>query len=172
MMNQHTLFTNVQAYYENLNSELVNAKKKISISFLSFVQGEWAEKISQALIQKAKAGVRVQMIVDEIGEVWDDRKRLFDNINLVHHLRKHGIQVEVFRPTPPMKINNRLHCKFIAIDENIVYIGGSNIADFYTQWIDANLRIDGNLGNTFHTLYDFLFNYSKNGNKTSRCLNA
>jgi cardiolipin synthase len=171
MMNQHTLFTNVQEYYQNLIIELANAKKIISISFLSFVYGEWAEKISQVLIQKAKSGVCVRLIVDEIGEIWDDRAFVFQNIQLVHHLRKQGIQVEVFRPTPPLKINNRLHCKFIAIDESIAYIGGSNIADFYTHWIDANLRMNGNFGNTFHQLYNFLYNYSKNGNRNSRLLN-
>lgn len=172
MTNRHTLFTNVQTYYENLIAELANAQEIISISFLSFVQGEWAEKISQVLIQKAKMGVRVRLIVDEIGEVWDERKRVLDNIHLVHWLRKQNIQVEVFRPTPPLKINNRLHCKFIAIDRRIAYMGGSNIADFYTRWVDANLKIEGDLGNTLHDLYDFLFHHSKNGNRASRRLDA
>lgn len=169
-MNEYTLFTNAQTYYENLITELANAQKIISLSFLSFVYGEWAMKISEILIQKAKAGVQARIIVDEIGQVWDDRKYVFQNINLVHHLRKQGVQVEVFRPTPPLKINNRLHCKFIAIDDCIVYLGGSNIADFYTRWVDVNLRINGNFGNAFHDLYDFLLAFSKNGNRALRSL--
>lgn len=171
-MNQHTLFTNVQAYYENLIKELKNAQKIISLSFLSFAHGVWAEKISQVLIERAKSGVCVRLIVDEIGEVWDDRQYFFKNIKLIQLLRSHKIQVEIFRPTKPLKINNRLHCKFVAIDNRTVFIGGSNIADFYTTWVDVNLRIDGNFADTFHYLYDFFHAYSKNGDISSRLLNT
>jgi cardiolipin synthase A/B len=171
-MNQYTLFTDVQAYYENLILELNTAQKNISIVFLSFVQGLWAKKISEVLIAKAQAGVFVRLIVDEIGEVWDDRQNFLQNIHLINHLRSYGIEVEIYRPTKPLKINNRLHCKFVAIDERTVYIGGSNIADFYTNWVDANLRVDGEFGNTFHQLYKFLHAFSKNGNVLARSLDV
>jgi cardiolipin synthase len=171
-MNQYTLFTNVQTYYENLIAELETAQKNISFAFLSFVYGEWGNKIANVLIKKAQAGVCVRLILDEIGEVWDEQKNLFNNIRLVHELRAKGIQVEIFRPTAPLKINNRLHCKFVAIDNETVYIGGSNIADSYITWVDANLKVQGKFGNTFHDLYDFIFGFSKNGNKEHRKLNV
>jgi len=171
-MNQHTLFTNVQEYYQNLIMELKTAKKIISLSFLSFAHGVWTEKVSQVLIEKAKSGVCVRLIVDEIGEIWDDRQHFFQNIKLIELLRSHKIQVEIFRPTKPLKINNRLHCKFVAIDDKTVFIGGSNIADFYITWVDVNLRIDGNFADTFHRIYDFLYAYSKNGDISSRLLNT
>ncbi|HCK65611.1 MAG TPA: hypothetical protein DHW49_05050, partial [Anaerolineae bacterium] len=152
--------------------ELKTAKKIISLSFLSFAHGVWTEKISQVLIEKAKSGVCVRLIVDEIGEIWDDRQHFFQNIKLIELLRSHKIQVEIFRPTKPLKINNRLHCKFVAIDDKTVFIGGSNIADFYITWVDVNLRMDGHFADTFHRLYDFLHAYSKNGDVSLRLLNT
>lgn len=171
-MNQYTLFTNVQTYYEDLITSLESAKKYISFAFLSFVQGEWGKKIANILIKKAQSGVRVRLILDEIGEVWDEQKNFLNNIRLVHELRAHGIEVEIFRPTPPLKINNRLHCKFVAIDNDVVFMGGSNIADSYITWVDANLKIQGDFGNTFHELYEFMFAFSKNGKKESRKLDT
>ena len=65
-MNQHTLFTNVQDYYQNLVTELATAKTDISMTYLSFDSGYWAEQISQVLIAKAAEGVRVRLMIDEI----------------------------------------------------------------------------------------------------------
>ena len=42
-----------------------------------------------------------------------------------------------------LQVNNRLHCKIAAIDGHTVFLGGSNIGDYYTTWTDSNLRVDG-----------------------------
>lgn len=169
-MNRHTLFTNVQEYYQNLVAELATAQHDISMTFLSFDSGKWANEISQVLIAKSANGVRVRLMVDEIGEAFDESRHIFQNIELIKHLRSHGIQVDIYRPSSPLGINNRLHCKFVAIDTQTVYLGGSNIGDYYTTWTDSNLRVDGELGNIFHTIYDFLLGFSKQGKLASRLL--
>src|SRR5262249_14098957 len=68
--------------------------------------------------------------------------------------------VHIFRPRKPLKFNNRLHCKFAAIDRRVVFLGGSNIGDYYTSWTDSNLRVDGDLGDSFHDLFDHLRGFS------------
>lgn len=171
-MNRHTLFTNVQDYYENLVAELATAQHDISMTFLSFDSGVWAERISQALIAKAATGVRVRLMVDEFGQALDEPRHVIKNISLFNHLRSHGIQVDVYRPASPLQINNRLHCKIAAIDNRTVYLGGSNIGDYYTTWTDSNLRVDGELGNVFHSIYDFLRGFSQNGEFASRLLDT
>ncbi|MFN3491085.1 MAG: phospholipase D-like domain-containing protein, partial [Anaerolineales bacterium] len=158
-MNRHTLFTNVQEYYQNLVAELATAQHDISMTFLAFVHGKWANEISQALIAKALNGVRVRLMVDEIGETFDALRYVIDNIGLINHLRSNGVQVDIYRPCSPLGIYNRLHCKIVAIDDRTVYIGGSNIGDYYTAWIDSNLRVDGEFGTIFHTIYDFLLGF-------------
>lgn len=169
-MNRHTLFTKVQDYYQNVVAELASAQYEISMTFLAFDSGKWANEISQVLVAKAQAGVNVRLMVDEIGQVFDEPRHAIQNIALFNHLRSHGVQVDIYRPTSPLKINNRLHCKFVAIDNRTVYLGGSNIGDYYTTWTDSNLRVDGELGNIFHKLYDFLHGFSQNGNLASRLL--
>ena len=171
-MNQHTLFTNVQDYYQNLVTELATAQTDISMTYLSFDSGYWAEQISQVLIAKAVKGVRVRLMIDEIGQALDEPRHALKNTLLLNHLRSHGVQVDVFRPASPLQVNNRLHSKIAAIDERTVFLGGSNIGDYYTTWTDSNLRVDGNVGNTFHRIYDFLHGFSQNGNKASRLLDT
>ena len=163
-MNQYTLFTKVQDYYTDLIEKLANAQQTISMTYLSFDSGEWSERIAQVLIAKAATGVRVRMMVDEVGQLLDEPRHAVNNIALFNHLSSHGVQVDIFRPAAPLQVNNRMHCKITAIDNHTVFLGGSNIGDYYITWIDTNLRVDGELGNTFHNIYDFLSSYSQNSN--------
>ncbi len=171
-MNQYTLFPKVQDFYNDLVEKLATAHRDISMTYLAFDAGVWAECISQVLIAKAAEGVRVRLMVDEIGQVFDKPRHALHNISLFNHLRSHGVQVDVYRPASPLRINNRLHCKIAAIDGRTVFLGGSNIGDYYTTWTDSNLRVDGELGNTFHNIYDFLNGFSVNGNLSARLLDT
>jgi cardiolipin synthase A/B len=171
-MNQHTLFTKVQDYYADLTSQLSTAQNNISMTYLSFDSGRWAEEIAQVLTERAANGVRVRLMVDEFGQLLDEPRHALNNIVLFNHLRSHGVQVDIYRPAAPLQQNNRLHCKFAAIDDRTVFLGGSNIGDYYTTWIDSNLRVDGELGNTFHDVYDFLHGFSQDGDTAARSLDV
>jgi len=168
MTNKHILFPQVKDYYADLVDQLEMAQNRISMTYLSFDAGEWSEKISKVLCAKADAGLKVRLMVDEIGQIADEPRHVVPNHMLLNHLRSHGVQVDVFQPAPPeLTIRNRVHCKFAAIDDHTVYLGGSNIGDYYTTWTDTNLRVDGSLGNTFHTIYDYLHSFS-HGNYADR----
>jgi cardiolipin synthase len=169
-MNQHTLFTNVQDYYTDLVSQLAAARTEISMSFLAFEEGKWAREISEVLRSKVNEGVRVRLLVDEIGQLFDEPRTIHRNFEIVKHVRSLGVQVDVFKPAAPLQISNRIHTKFVAIDDRTVFLGGSNIGDYYTTWTDTNLRVDGELGRTFHTVYDFLVGYSQRGDTNARSL--
>lgn len=171
-MNQHTLFTKVQDYYSDLAAQLATAEHVISMTYLSFDHGRWAEQIAQILTAKAAAGVHVRLMVDEFGQLLDEPRHALKNIILFNFLRSHGVQVDVYRPAAPLQLNNRLHCKFAAIDDHVVFLGGSNIGDYYTTWTDTNLRVDGSLGDVFHNTYDFLKSFSKNGHALNSSLDT
>jgi len=170
-MNQHTLFTNVQDFYTDLVSQLATAQSEISMSFLAFEDGKWAREISEVLRSKVNEGVRVRLLVDEVGQLFDQHHNMHRNFEIINHVRSLGVQVDVFKPASPLQFSNRIHTKFVAIDDRTVFLGGSNIGDYYTTWTDTNLRVDGELGRTFHTVYDFLLGYSQNGNVNARGLN-
>ncbi len=171
-MNRHTLFTKVKDYYSDLAAQLAAARHVISMTYLSFDHGRWAEQIAQILTARAAAGVQVRLMVDEFGQLLDEPRHALKNAAFFNQLRTHGVQVDVYRPAAPLQINNRLHCKFAAIDDRTVFIGGSNIGDYYTTWTDSNLRVDGSLGNTFHAIHDFLHGFSKNGDPAARSLDT
>jgi cardiolipin synthase len=162
-MNKHTLFVNVQDFYADLVAKLAGAQKCISMTYLAFDSGLWAERISQVLIAKVAAGVRVRLMVDEYGQILDKPRHILKNRVLFNHLRSHGVQVDVYCPAAPLGIQNRLHCKITAIDDRIAFMGGSNIGDYYTTWTDTNLRVDGLLGNIFHQVYDFHLAHCRKG---------
>jgi cardiolipin synthase len=171
-MNQHTLFTKVQDYYTDLVAKLGTAQNEISMTYLSFDSGEWAARISDVLCAKAQSGVTVRLMVDEVGQLLDEPRHAVQNVGLFRRLRSHGVQVNIFRPAAPLKTNNRMHCKIAAIDGHTVFLGGSNIGDYYTTWTDSNLRVDGDFGKTFHNVYDFLLANSQNENTDARSLDT
>jgi len=171
-MNQYSLFTKVQDFYTDLVEQLATAQKDISMTYFAFDRGGWAERISDVLVARAAAGVRVRLMVDEFGQVLDNPIHALQNVGMFNQLRSHGVQVVFHRPAFPLKLNNRLHCKIAAIDDRMVYLGGSNIGDYYTQWTDSNLRVDGNLGNTFHEFFDFLNGFSMGNSADAPSLDA
>ncbi len=161
-MNRHTFFPQVQNYYADLVEQFAGAQEKISMTYLAFEDGDWAQRIINVLSAKAAAGVRVQMMVDEIGQQLDEPRNLLRNHEILASLRNAGVRVDVFHPSAPsISIRNRMHCKFAAIDGRIAFVGGSNIADYYTTWSDTNIRVDGDLGNSFHHIFDFLRGFSR-----------
>ena len=167
-MNKHTLFTKVHDYYADLAAKLGTARHEISMTYLSFDKGEWATRISDVLCSKALSGVQVRLMVDEFGQLLDEPRHAIQNIGLFRRLRSHGVQVNIYRPASPLNIKNRLHCKIAAIDDHTVFMGGSNIGDYYTAWTDTNMRVDGDFGRTFHNVYDFLLAHSQGEDAKAR----
>lgn len=161
MKNRHKLFTRVEDYYSDLVYQLQYARQSISMTCLAFEDGAWPRRIADALTRQAARGIQVRLMVDQLGQISDEPRNLLFNHRIIAELRSKGIQVDVFRPIQPgLSIRNRMHCKFCAIDDNQAYIGGSNVGDYYTTWSDTNLRVDGELGNTFHETYDHLHKFA------------
>jgi len=161
MTDHRTLFTSVTSYYENLLSALETAENTISMMYYAFDYGDWTEKLSDVLVEKARSGVRIRLLADGMGQVLDNFRHTLKNNTLIRYLKEAGIEVEIFRPRGfGLRKFNRLHCKMCAIDQRTTFIGGSNIGDYYTTWDDTNIRLDGNLGNTFHDVFEYVRHFS------------
>jgi cardiolipin synthase len=161
-MTAHTkLFVKIEDYYADLVAQLDKASNRISMTYLTFDDGKWDRRIANVLCRKAAEGVSVRLMVDEIGLVTDKPCHLLRNHYLLKDLQSAGVQVDLFRPGGhSLSQLNRLHCKFAAMDKHTAFIGGSNIGDYYLNWSDTNLRLDGQLGSTFHDIYDYLRQFS------------
>ncbi|WP_026234344.1 cardiolipin synthase [Segatella paludivivens] len=102
--------------------------------------------ICDALIDKARQGVEVRFIYDDVG-CWRVKDKFFDR------MRKEGVKVQPFMPVkfPALtgKVNYRNHRKICIIDGEVGFIGGMNIAMRYIKgdgdrpWRDTHLRIVG-----------------------------
>jgi cardiolipin synthase len=162
MKNQTALFTRVRDYYADLLAHLETAQEAVSMTYLAFEDGLWARRITEVLRRKAASGVRVRLMVDEIGQMTDEPRRMLRSRVILRELREAGLQVDIFSPSGHgLTQLNRLHCKICAIDGRTAYLGGSNVGDYYVNWSDTNVRLDGDLGNTFHAVYDYLRRFSR-----------
>jgi cardiolipin synthase len=161
MNTQYALFTEVEPFYTTLLAALTDAQHSISMMYFTYVAGEWSVEINRILRAKCAEGVQVRLMVDELGLMVDAPASALRNRVMMRDLQRVGIQVEIFRPGGRRVSRfNRLHAKLCAVDRTTLLIGGSNIGDYYLGWQDTNLRIDGQIGDVAHRLYEYIRQYS------------
>lgn len=132
--------------FDALIRDIRNARHYIHLQYYIFEDDKLGNTIKDALIERAKAGVKVRVIYDHIGSL-KVKGRFF------HQMRDAGIEAYPFFRVafPPFatRINWRNHRKLCVIDGHTGYIGGMNIADRYIdggkfpKWRDTHLRISG-----------------------------
>ena len=119
-----------------------------TIDFLTFVYwtGQVGEEFGRHLCDRAKAGVRVRVLLDAWGSHTMDKQVLV-------RLEDAGAQVRWFRPLRrlrPGQVNHRTHRKVLITDEAVGFTGGVGIADCWqgdagneNEWRDTHFRIEG-----------------------------
>lgn len=143
--------------FEALLNDIETAKDHIHIQYYIFRFDDLGTRIFNALIKKAKQGVKIRFLYDEMGSR-NVKKRHFKELLAV------GGEVEVFFPSIFPLINPRLnfrnHRKIVVIDGRIGYIGGFNIGDEYLglhkkfgYWRDTHLRIEGSAVHPLQTRF-------------------
>ena len=119
-----------------------------TIDFLTFVywRGEIGTRFAEALSERARAGVRVRLLLDGWGSHPIERP-------LVDEMEDAGVQVRWFRPLKhfePQKMNHRTHRKVVIVDESTGFTGGVGIADEWqgdardaSEWRDTHFKVRG-----------------------------
>ncbi|HEX6593360.1 MAG TPA: cardiolipin synthase [Bacillota bacterium] len=145
--NEIEIFSDGHEKFAHLFNDIQNATKEINIQYYIIQPDSLGEKFRDELTKKAKEGVTVRVLYDEIGS-----RKL--NRSFFKELIDYGGEVEVFFPSLfkfiNPRINNRNHRKLCIIDGNIGYIGGFNVGNEYLgkhkkfgYWRDTHLRITG-----------------------------
>lgn len=144
--NRVDIFTDGYEFFSSLLYYIGQAKDHIHLDFYIIEEDPLGNLVADALIDKARAGVEVRLIYDDVG-CWHVKNRFFDR------MRKNGIDVHPFMPVrfPAFtgKVNYRNHRKLCVIDGKIGFIGGMNIALRYIKgtkkraWRDTHLCIEG-----------------------------
>ena len=150
------LYTNTKCDYYPLGElqfdamfkDMEKAKKFIFMEYFILSSGSLWNSFEELLIHKAKEGVEVRLMFDDLGSISRVPK------NLVKKLGSHGILVQRFNPVlrhlSQLHINYRNHQKIAVIDGNVAYTGGTNMADEYANlyvkyghWKDTAIRLEG-----------------------------
>ncbi len=119
-----------------------------TIDMMTFVywRGQIARDFAAALADRARAGVRVRLLLDGFGakEIERDLLDLMDGA---------GVQVAWFRKPvwlSPFKQNHRCHRKALIVDEHTAFTGGVGIAEEWCgdardpgEWRDTHVRVRG-----------------------------
>lgn len=141
------IFDDGQDKFDRLLEDIAEAKHHIHIQYYIFRLDRLGTRILDALIEKARQGVQVRVLYDEMGSRGVHKKDF-------KALIEQGGEVEVFFPSVLPLINPRMnyrnHRKIVVIDGKVGYIGGFNVGDEYLglkekfgYWRDTHLRING-----------------------------
>lgn len=136
------IMTDGYAFFPELLKDIGQARHHIHIDMYIMEEDALGRLVADALIDKAREGVRVRIIYDDVG-CWRVSHRFFER------MREEGIEIYAFLPvrfpTFTSKVNYRNHRKLVIIDGSVGYIGGMNIALRYvkTAWRDTMLRLTG-----------------------------
>ncbi len=121
---------------------------QVSITFETYIywSGETGREFSDALSERARAGVPVTVTIDWVGSIKMDQ-------SLLDSMESAGVQVQRYRPLNWYHLgsmNNRTHRKLLVVDGRIGFTGGVGIADQWTgdggdpeHWRDSHFRIEG-----------------------------
>jgi cardiolipin synthase len=132
--------------FSALLEDIHRAQHHIHFQYYIFSDDKIGYQVRQALIAKAREGVKIRLLYDDVGS-WDTKNRFFEE------MKKEGIEVFAFLkvvfPLLTSKVNYRNHRKIVVIDGRIGYMGGMNVADRYYEgnklgpWRDTHFRITG-----------------------------
>lgn len=144
------LFSNNIKLFDSMLQDINHAKRYIYLETYRFHADEIGKKFRDALIRKAKQGVDVKLLVDAWGS--NATNAFFDT------LRKAGGDIRFFREIKfhirYFKHNHRRdHRKLLIIDDEISYIGSSNICGDILNWRELNLRLMGNVSLIFRKAF-------------------
>ena len=144
--NDVRLYTEGKSLFEDIFIALESAQHHIHLEYYIFLADEIGSKVIDILLRKARQGVAVRVIIDDVGS-WQMKK------SAIAEMRAAGIRLECFLkvglPFLSSKVNYRNHRKILVVDGRVGFTGGMNIADRYVQglkwgpWRDSHLRIEG-----------------------------
>lgn len=145
------LFDDPIRYYNSMIDDIESAKESIFLETYRIGNDVIGTRFKDALIRKAKEGVKIKMLVD----FWGSATIQGD---FFEALQKSGIDIRFFEKIKFIDIftrgHKRNHRKLLLIDQNISYIGSSNITDYNLNWRESVLRIVGNIAEVFQTIFE------------------
>lgn len=162
-----TYFDIGEKMYESIIEEIGKAKSFIFLEYFIIEEGTFWNSILEILKQKAREGVEVKVVYDDIG--------CMNTLpgNYYKRLKEYNVDALPFSKLKGQadgEFNNRSHRKILVVDGNVGFTGGVNIADeyinqrmVYGHWKDAGIKLEGKAVNELTKLFlsDYYINIKK-----------
>lgn len=144
--NRVTELLNGDQIFPAMLQAIHGAKNTITFETYIYWSGEVGKAFADALSARAKAGVKVHVLLDWVGSAKMDD-------DLLDQMRRAGVDIRKFhkpRWYTLAKLNNRTHRKLLVVDGSIGFTGGVGIAQKWTgagqdaeHWRDSHFRVEG-----------------------------
>jgi cardiolipin synthase len=144
--NRITALQNGDEIFPSMLAAIRGARETITFETYIYWSGDIGKEFSDALRERAQAGVKVHVLLDWVGcgkleaKYLDEMKAAGVEVEQYHPLRWYNIQ----------RMNNRTHRKLLVVDGRIGFTGGVGIADQWNghaqskdHWRDSHYRIEG-----------------------------
>jgi len=144
--NQVTPLYNGDQIFPSMLEAVRGARRSITFETYIYWSGEIGRRFADALSERARAGVKVHLLIDAVGSARLDAKAL-------HEMRESGVEIVKFHQVRWYtlgRLNNRTHRKLLVVDGKIGFTGGVGIADKWDghaqdpdHWRDSHFRLEG-----------------------------
>ena len=146
--NHGRLLINGKETFEAIFSGIKKAREYLLVQFFIVKDDVLGRKLQQALISKAKQGIKVYFLYDAVGS-----HAL--SSSYIKEMKDAGIKVSPFSGSSHggghvFRINFRNHRKIVVVDGHTAYVGGLNVGDEYldkhptlTPWRDTHVEVCG-----------------------------
>jgi cardiolipin synthase A/B len=144
--NAVTTLLNGDQIFPAMLDAIRGAQRSICLETYMYWSGDVGQEFAAALAGRAKAGVKVHIVIDSIGS------RRIDP-SLLDLMREAGAEVERYNPLvwyALTRINHRDHRKLLIVDGKIGFTGGAGIADQWKgdarrpdEWRDSMFKLEG-----------------------------
>jgi cardiolipin synthase len=138
---------NGQETFPEIFRTIEQAKHHIHLEYYIVEDDTIGNYLRELLIQKAREGVKVRFIYDDVGS-WELKRKF------IRSMSDAGVKVDCFMrvrfPMLTSKVNYRNHRKILVVDGETAFVGGLNFADRYRDgvagigpWRDTHLKVTG-----------------------------
>lgn len=144
--NRVTALHNGDQIFPAMLAAIRGARESITFETYIYWSGDIGKKFSDALCERAQAGVKTHVMLDWVGCGKFETKYL-------ENMKTAGVEVEFYHPLRWYnlgRMNNRTHRKLLVVDGRIGFTGGVGIADQWDgradskdHWRDSHYRIEG-----------------------------
>jgi cardiolipin synthase len=139
-------FMNGDEIFPAMLEAIRSARKTITFETYIYWSGRIGREFADALSERARAGVKIHVLLDWVGSGKMDK-------TLLEEMEQSGVQIKKYHPLRWYnfsRMNHRTHRKLLVVDGRVGFTGGVGIADEWLghaederHWRDSHYRLVG-----------------------------